>query len=72
MSSFKKNFLVDAGGYIDMKNKFSLRFFGVVVPFSTYIFLKQDGVPNFLFRPPVYELIINLQKKSTYKMDKKL
>ena len=46
-------------GYINIKYKFSLRFFGVVVPFSTCFFLKQDGVPNFLFRLPVAERVIN-------------
>ena len=66
---WKKFFLVGVGGYIDIKKNIYFRFFGVVVPFwkrnddkKKYVekgffhilFLKQDGVPNFLFRPPCF------------------
>ena len=51
MSSFKKKFLVDAGGCIDMKNKFTLRFFGVVVLFP-HIFFEKRRCTKFSFQTP--------------------
>ena len=53
IKSLKNNFFGGRGWVHIHDKQIFFAFFWVVVPFSTYFFLKQDGVPNFLFRPPV-------------------
>ena len=64
----KKKFLVSVGRYINMNNKFSLRFFGVFVPFPTYFFWKKTVYKIFFFRQPVEsQTVITLDKSVSFR-----